>query len=82
MKRIWVVLLSFCLLTALTTSALAVDVKFSGEMYEAGVYLDKVGLTQNPGSADKGFNTAFFYQRLRLQNRLYCISRLIYSYPL
>lgn len=67
MKKIWLVLLCLGLLTVMTTSALAVDVKFSGEMYVAGAYLDKVGLTQNPGSADKGFNTAFFYQRLRVQ---------------
>jgi hypothetical protein len=67
MKRFWLVLLSLGLIAAFSTSALAVDVKFSGEMYEAGVYLDKVGLTQNPGSADKGFNTAFFYQRLRVR---------------
>jgi hypothetical protein len=67
MKRFRFVLLSLGLIIAFSTSALAIDVKFSGEMYEAGVYLDKVGLTQNPGSADKSFNTAFFYQRLRVR---------------
>jgi hypothetical protein len=67
MKRVWLVLLLLGLLTVFSTSAMAVDVKFSGEMYVAGAYLDRVGLTKDPGSADKGFNTAFFYQRLRVQ---------------
>jgi hypothetical protein len=67
MKRFWLVLLSLGLIAAFSTSALAVDVQFSGELYVAGAYLDKVGLTKDPGSADKGFNTAFFYQRLRVR---------------
>jgi hypothetical protein len=67
MKRFWLVLLSLGLIAAFSTSALAVDVQFSGSLYEAGIYLDKVGITKNAGSADKNFNTAFFYQRLRVR---------------
>jgi hypothetical protein len=67
MKRFWLVLLSLGLITVFSTSALAVDVKFSGEFYVAGVYLDKVGLTRNPGSADRGNSTAFYAQRLRVR---------------
>ena len=67
MKRLWLVLFLLGILTVFSTSALAVDVKFSGELYVAGAYLDKIGLSKDPGSAEKGFNTAFFYQRLRVQ---------------
>ena len=42
MKRFWLVLLSLGLIVAFSTSAMAVDVKFSGEYYAAGLYLDKV----------------------------------------
>ena len=67
MKRFWLVLLSLGLVMAFSASAFAVDVQFSGSIYEAGVYLDRVGLAKDPGSASKAFNTAFFYQRLRLR---------------
>ena len=67
MKRFWLVLLSLGLIAAFSTSALAVDVQFSGSLYEAGIYLDKVGVIKDAGSADKSFNTAFFYQRLRVR---------------
>jgi hypothetical protein len=67
MKRFWLVLLSLGLIAAFSTSALAVDVQFSGSLYEAGIYLDKVGLVKNAGTGDKSFSTAFFYQRLRVR---------------
>jgi hypothetical protein len=71
MKRFWLILLSLGLIVAFSTSAMAVDLKFSGEYYAAGMYLDRttlhdgymVGVTyQAPGPS-----TAFYYQRLRLR---------------
>lgn len=44
MKRFWLVLLSLGLIAAFSTQALAVDVKFSGEYFAAGMYLDRVGV--------------------------------------
>jgi len=61
MKRFWLVLLSLGLIVAFSTSAMAVDVKFSGEYYAAGMYLDKTSLKK-----DAGPSTAFYFQRLRL----------------
>lgn len=46
MKRFWLVLLSLGLIAAFSTSALAVDLKFSGEYYAAGMYLDRVGVNE------------------------------------
>ena len=62
MKRFRLVLLSLGLLTVFSTSALAVDVKFSGEFYAAGIYLNKTSLTKDTSPA-----TAFYYQRLRVK---------------
>jgi hypothetical protein len=62
MKRFWLVLLSLGLLIVFSTSALAVDVKFSGEFYAAGLYLNKISLTK-----DISPSTAFYYQRLRVK---------------
>ena len=64
MKRFWLVLLSLGLVLAFSASAMAVDVKFSGDFYAAGLYLDKTKvrdtfLYSNP-------STAFYFQRLRL----------------
>ena len=65
MKRFWLVLLSLGLIAAFSTSAMAqLDVKFSGEYYAAGLYLDKTTLRDN--AATGGPSTAFYYQRLRL----------------
>ena len=44
MKRFWLVLLSLGLVAAFSTQALAVDVKFSGEYFAAGMYQDRVGV--------------------------------------
>jgi hypothetical protein len=65
MKRIWVVLLALGLIAAFSTTGFALDVKFSGEYYAAGMYLDKTSLRNDV--ADAGPSTAFFYQRLRVR---------------
>ena len=44
MKKFWLVLLSLGLVMAFSVSALAVDVKVSGEFYVAGMYLNKTTL--------------------------------------
>lgn len=62
MKRFWLMLLSLALVTAVSVSAFAADVKFSGEYYAAGAYLSK----NNVKDDDTGNGTAFFYQRLRV----------------
>ncbi|MFZ2418241.1 MAG: hypothetical protein WAW22_06960, partial [Smithellaceae bacterium] len=67
MKRFWLVLLSLGLIVAFSTSAMAVDVKFSGESYVAGMYLDKTSLKD--GTATDGPSTAFYFQRLRLNTQ-------------
>ncbi len=66
MKRFWLVLLSLGLVLAFSASALAVDVKFSGNFTIGGMYVDKTRLVKN-SSQDDGPSTGFFYQRLRLQ---------------
>ena len=62
MKRFWLVLLSLGLIAAFSTQAMAVDLKFSGEFYAAGMYVDKTIFCK-----DCGPSTAFYYQRLRLK---------------
>ena len=62
MKRVWLVLLLLIMIATFGTSAMAVDVKFSGEYYAAGLYLDKTYFQKNVGPS-----TAFYFQRLRLQ---------------
>ena len=60
MKRFWLFLMSLALVMAFSVSAFAVDVKFSGEYYVAGMYINKINMNDNSQS------TAFFYQRLRV----------------
>jgi len=80
MKRFWLVLLSLGLIVAFSTSAMAVDVKFSGEYYAAGMYLDRTNvnktsytipatLTTPAKLVDEGPSTAFYFQRLRLNTQ-------------
>jgi hypothetical protein len=63
----------FCLLLALglvlafSAAAFAVDVKFSGSFFVAGMYQDKTSFMKGAGTDEGGPSTAFFYQRLRLQ---------------
>lgn len=65
MKRFWFVLLSLGLVMAFSTSAFAVDVKFSGSYFAAGMYVNKTTLNDKATAAE-GPSTAFFYQRLQL----------------
>jgi hypothetical protein len=67
MKRFWLVLLSLGLVMAFSVSAWAVDVKFSGSFYAAGMYLDKTNLVKADGTAGNNPSTAFYFQRLRVQ---------------
>ena len=68
MKRFWLVMLSLGFVLAFSASAFAVDVKFSGEFYVAGMYMDKTTLMEDTTDHQgDGPSTAFFYQRLRLQ---------------
>ena len=53
------------LIVGFSTGALAVDVKFSGEYYAAGMYLDKTSFKKNV--VDEGPSTAFYFQRLRVR---------------
>jgi len=68
MKRFWLVLLSLGLVMAFSVSALAVDVKVSGEYYAAGLYLNRVNVDSHSYGPNPGddLSTAFFYQRLRV----------------
>ena len=80
MKRFWLVLLSLGLIVAFSASAMAVDVKFSGEYYAAGMYLDRTNVNKTsytiPATfttpaklVDEGPSTAFYFQRLRLNTQ-------------
>jgi len=62
MKRLWLLLLSLGMVAVFTASALAADIKFTGEYFAAGMYLDKTTFQK-----DMGTSTAFYYQRLRIQ---------------
>lgn len=74
MKRFWLAMLSLGLVLAFSASAFAVDVKFYGSLYVAGMYLDKISLKdstgtangQSPADASSAACTAFYYQRLRV----------------
>ncbi|MEE9912434.1 MAG: hypothetical protein K4571_11995 [Deltaproteobacteria bacterium] len=65
MKRFWVVLLALGLTAAFSTAVFAVDLKFSGEYYAAGMYLDHASLQKNATAS--GTSTAFYFQRLRVR---------------
>ena len=65
MKKLWLFLLSLGLIMAFSVSAPAADVKFSGEYYAAGLYLNHVDL-RDDGPTPFSRSTAFYYQRLRL----------------
>jgi hypothetical protein len=71
MKRFWLILLSLGLIVAFSTSAMAVDVKVSGEYYAAGMYLDRTtlhdGYTVGESDQASGPSTAFYFQRLRVR---------------
>ena len=65
MKRLLIALLSLGLIAVFNTAALAVDLKFSGEFYAAGIYLDKTSLQKD--TATSGPSAAFYFQRLRVR---------------
>ena len=72
MKRFWLVMLSLGLVLAFSASAMAVDVKFSGSFYAAGMYLDKTTFmnttaTSGAGGGSDNVSTAFYFQRLRVK---------------
>ena len=60
MKRFWLVMLSLGLIIAFSSTAMAVDVKFSGEFYSGGMYLDKTNLTKSTTGGDP--STAFTFR--------------------
>lgn len=73
MKKFWLILLSLGLVMAFSVSALAIDIKVSGEYYAAGLYLDKTALNSSRSvqpnkKEDQNYDlsTAFFFQRLRV----------------
>ncbi len=65
MKRFGLVLIALGLIIAFSVPAAAVDVKFSGSFYAAGMYQDKTTVMKDSGC--DGVSTAFYYQRLRVQ---------------
>ncbi len=65
MKRYGIILLLMGLFLTLSASALAADVKFSGEFIVGGMYLDKTTLKED--TASDGPSTAFYFQRLRVK---------------
>jgi hypothetical protein len=68
MKRFWLVMLSLGLVLAFSASAMAVDVKFSGSYYAAGMYLDKTHVQDTDlEDVSGGQSTAFYFQRLRVR---------------
>ncbi|MEN6623641.1 MAG: hypothetical protein ABFD50_19105 [Smithella sp.] len=69
MKRFWLVLLSLGLIMAFSASAFAVDVKFSGSYFAAGLYLDKANLAKsnNDNQVASAGATAFYFQKLQLK---------------
>jgi len=63
MKHWMVFLFVFAFLVAIAAETMAADVKFSGEFYVGGMYLDKTSLKKN--TITDGPSTAFYFQRLR-----------------
>ncbi|HPD56051.1 MAG TPA: hypothetical protein P5294_02250 [Smithellaceae bacterium] len=64
MKRFLLVLLALGLLSVFSASALAADVKFSGQYYAAGMYVDQTSLQKDTTGYPA---TAFYFQRLRVR---------------
>jgi hypothetical protein len=71
MKRFWLVLLSLGLIMAFSASAFAVDIKISGDIEFAGLYVNKATVADVEGKSngEGGYlsnpNSAFYYQRMR-----------------
>ena len=83
MKRFRLILLSLALVMALCASAFAVDVKFSGSYYAAGMYLDKTTLNKNTDltGAAPGPSTAFLLSASAPADGFYGITRPQTGYP-
>ena len=64
MKRFWLIMVVLGLITAFSTTVFAADVKFSGQFYAAGMYLDQTSLKKD---ATGYSSTAFYFQRLRVR---------------
>ncbi len=76
MKKFWLGLLPMMLTVVFSTSAMAVDVKFSGSFDAAGMYQDRttflkggyhIDLSTGKPVFGDGPSTAFYYQRLRVR---------------
>ena len=79
MKKLWFILMTLGLVAAFCAQASALDVKFSGSFYAAGMYQDKTTLNKNTWISGQGTSsdpyvyhtpgpgTAFYYQRLRVR---------------
>ena len=72
MKRFWLILLSLGLVMAFSVSAFAVDVKFSGDFYAAGVYVNKTEV-RDAFLTSKSQHSLLFSETARGE-RLYRIS--------
>lgn len=67
MKRYGIILVGLGLCLIFCKAAPAVDVKFSGEFYAGGLYLDKTTFNKNDVAGQtRDLSTAFYFQRLRL----------------
>jgi hypothetical protein len=75
MKKIGVILLAIGLTAVFSAAVFAMDVKFSGEFYAAGLYLDRT--TVKKDTATDRPSTAFYYQRLRVKTEFVISSGLI-----
>jgi hypothetical protein len=64
MKRCVFFLLGLIVFLSFNFETMAADVKFSGEFYAGGIYLDETSFRKND---DSSASTAFYFQRLRVQ---------------
>jgi len=64
MKRCVFFLLGLIIFLSLNIQTMAADVKFSGEFYAGGMYLDETSFRKGDASSA---STAFYFQRLRVQ---------------
>ncbi len=64
MNRCVFFLLGLIVFLSFNFETMATDVKFSGEFYAGGIYLDETSFRKND---DSSASTAFYFQRLRVQ---------------
>jgi hypothetical protein len=68
MKKFWIVLLALGLVAGFAMSASAADVKFSGQYYVYGMYIDNPSLKAQDSKTNADQQAlAFYQQRLRMQ---------------